>query len=131
MADRPILVIHQMFADLPDPRVERTKRHALLDIITIAVCAVLSGADTWVDVEQWGHAKHDWLTTFLELPGGIPRTTPLDGCSPASIPPRSSAAFTPGSRPFSHRRPARWSPSMGRCCGARMTAGPAAPLSIW
>jgi predicted transposase YbfD/YdcC len=72
MADRPTLVIQQMFGDLPDPRVERTKRHALLDIITIAVCAVVSGADTWVDVEQWGQAKHDWLATFLELPGGIP-----------------------------------------------------------
>jgi predicted transposase YbfD/YdcC len=72
MAERPILVIHQMFADLPDPRVERTKRHQLLDIITIAVCAVVSGADTWVDVEGWGIAKQDWLTTFLELPGGIP-----------------------------------------------------------
>lgn len=72
MAERPILSIHEMFADLPDPRVERTKRHALLDIITIAVCAVVSGADTWVDVEGWGHAKADWLATFLELPGGIP-----------------------------------------------------------
>lgn len=72
MAERPILVIHQMFADLPDPRVERTKRHALLDIITIAVCAVVSGADTWVDVEGWGQAKADWLHTFLDLPNGIP-----------------------------------------------------------
>src|SRR5215203_5390285 len=72
MADRPILVIHQMFADLPDPRIERTKRHPLLDLIAIAVCAVVSGADTWVDVEQWGVAKHDWLATFLDLPGGIP-----------------------------------------------------------
>jgi predicted transposase YbfD/YdcC len=72
MADRPILVIHQMFADLPDPRVERTKRHALLDIITIAVGAVVSGADTWVDVEGWGVAKRDWLATFLDLPNGIP-----------------------------------------------------------
>jgi predicted transposase YbfD/YdcC len=72
MADRPILVIHQMFADLPDPRVERTKRHQLLDLIAIAVCAVVSGADTWVDVEQWGVAKQDWLATFLDLPGGIP-----------------------------------------------------------
>jgi predicted transposase YbfD/YdcC len=72
MAERPILVIHEMFADLPDPRVERTKRHQLLDVITIAVCAVVSGADTWVDVEGWGHAKADWLATFLELPNGIP-----------------------------------------------------------
>jgi predicted transposase YbfD/YdcC len=72
MAERPILVIQQMFADLPDPRVERTKRHQLLDLITIAVCAVVSGADTWVDVEGWGLAKQEWLATFLDLPGGIP-----------------------------------------------------------
>ncbi len=72
MADRPILVIQQMFAELPDPRMERTKRHQLLDVITIAVCAVVSGADTWVDVEQWGHAKVDWLATFLDLPNGSP-----------------------------------------------------------
>jgi predicted transposase YbfD/YdcC len=72
MAERPVLVIQQLFADLPDPRVERTKRHQLLDLITIAVCAVVSGADTWVDVEQWGHAKADWLAAFLDLPNGIP-----------------------------------------------------------
>ena len=72
MADRPILVVQRMVGDLPDPRVARTKRHALLDIITIAVCAVVRGADTWGDVEQWGQAKRDWLATFLALPNGIP-----------------------------------------------------------
>lgn len=56
MADRPVLVLQQLVADLPDPRVEHTKRHALLEIITSAVCAVVSGADTWVDVEGWGLA---------------------------------------------------------------------------
>jgi predicted transposase YbfD/YdcC len=60
------------FATLPDPRVERTKRHQLGDILTIALCAVLCGADTWVDVEAFGHAKHDWLASFLALPNGIP-----------------------------------------------------------
>ena len=60
------------FAALPDPRVDRTKRHALLDVVTIAVGAVLCGADTWVDVETWGKAKLAWLRTWLDLPHGIP-----------------------------------------------------------
>jgi predicted transposase YbfD/YdcC len=66
------LGIHRYFAELPDPRIERTKRHQLLDIIAIAVCAVIAGADSFVDIEQYGHARHDWFATFLELPNGIP-----------------------------------------------------------
>jgi predicted transposase YbfD/YdcC len=72
MVNRPRLVIHRHFDALPDPRIDRTKRHQLLDIITIAVCAVLSGADSWVDVELYGQAKQAWLASFLELPNGIP-----------------------------------------------------------
>ena len=60
------------FATLPDPRVDRTKRHLLLDIIVIAVCAVIGGADTWVDMEEYGRAKYAWLTRFVRLPNGIP-----------------------------------------------------------
>lgn len=72
MAEHARLLIHRHFDTLPDPRIERTKRHQLLDIITITVCAVLSGADSWVDVELYGQAKHDWLASFLALPNGIP-----------------------------------------------------------
>jgi predicted transposase YbfD/YdcC len=57
---------------LPDPRVERTRTHRLSDVITIALCAVLCGANDWVAVETFGHAKEAWLRTFLPLPGGIP-----------------------------------------------------------
>lgn len=60
------------FAALPDPRVERTRRHELLDIVTIALCAVICGADSWVDVELFGRVKEPWLRTFLPLSGGIP-----------------------------------------------------------
>jgi predicted transposase YbfD/YdcC len=60
------------FATLPDPRIERTKRHSLLDILTIALCAVICGADSWVDVELFGNAKLPWLRTILTLPNGIP-----------------------------------------------------------
>jgi hypothetical protein len=57
------------FADLVDPRVERTTHHQLLDIVTIALCAVISGAETCVEIEQWGRAKEDWLTEWLGLGG--------------------------------------------------------------
>jgi predicted transposase YbfD/YdcC len=60
------------FGALPDPRVERAKRHDLLDIVGLSLCAVLCGADTWVDVERFGRAKLDWLRTFLGLSNGIP-----------------------------------------------------------
>lgn len=71
--DAPIrLGIHRYFADLPDPRIERTKRHQLLDIIAISVCAVIAGADSFVDIEHYGHARADWFATFLDLPNGIP-----------------------------------------------------------
>jgi predicted transposase YbfD/YdcC len=66
----PPLLAH--FADLDDPRVERTKHHKLLDILGIALCAVLSGANNFVAIEQFGIAKLDWLKTFLDLPNGIP-----------------------------------------------------------
>jgi predicted transposase YbfD/YdcC len=60
------------FAELPDPRIERSKRHQLLDIIAIALCAVLCGADSWVDVALFGRSKESWLRQFLALPNGIP-----------------------------------------------------------
>lgn len=63
-------VIH--FSRLEDPRLDRQKRHSLLDIIAITVCAVIAGADAWTDVEDFGKAKENWLRTFLELPNGIP-----------------------------------------------------------
>ena len=60
------------FATLEDPRIERSKRHKLLDIITIAICAIICGADSWVHIEMFGRSKEGWFQTFLELPGGIP-----------------------------------------------------------
>jgi hypothetical protein len=66
------ITLQEHFATLEDPRVERTKRHQLLAIIAIALCAVICGADTWVDVEEFGKSKRAWLETFLELPNGIP-----------------------------------------------------------
>lgn len=72
MKIKPKITIADHFADLEDPRIERTKRHQLTDIITISICAVICGADTWVDIESYGHSKYEWLKKFLELPNGIP-----------------------------------------------------------
>ncbi len=68
-ADRCFL---RYFADVPDPRVEYLCEHKLIDIIAMALCAVTCGADSWVEVEEYGHMKEGWLRTFLELPHGIP-----------------------------------------------------------
>ena len=57
---------------LDDPRIDRTKRHKLLDIVTIALCATICGADSWVDIELFGNCKEEWFKSFLELPNGIP-----------------------------------------------------------
>jgi predicted transposase YbfD/YdcC len=68
----PELSIAHHFAALEDPRIDRTKKHSLNDILVIALCAVLGGADSFDDIEEFGRAKRDWLGRFLELPNGIP-----------------------------------------------------------
>ena len=60
------------FADLDDPRVMRTRQHKLIDIIVIAICGVICGSESWVEIEKYGKSKRDWLGTLLELPNGIP-----------------------------------------------------------
>ena len=60
------------FAELRDPRVERNREHLLEEILLIAIAAVLSGAESWNDIADYGEAKREWLKTFLSLPSGIP-----------------------------------------------------------
>lgn len=64
--------IRACFADVPDPRREHGRLHLLSDLIAITVCAVVCGADNWIDVAKYGERKSAWLETFLELPHGIP-----------------------------------------------------------
>jgi predicted transposase YbfD/YdcC len=64
--------IVEYFQALDDPRIERTKRHNLSDIVTIAICGTICGADNWVDIELFGNCKEEWFKSFLELPNGIP-----------------------------------------------------------
>ena len=72
MPDHPSPSILNYFAELEDPRIDRTKEHLLLDIVAIAICAIICGADSWVDIEAYGAAKQGWLAQFLPLPNGIP-----------------------------------------------------------
>ena len=71
MTATPVSLLHH-FADLDDPRSDHTKLHSLLDLIALTLCAVVSGADAWTDVEAYGLNKRSWLETFLDLPNGIP-----------------------------------------------------------
>ena len=58
--------------DLPDPRVNRTRDHELVDILIIAICTLLCGGESFYDMEDFGKAKREWFATFLRLPNGIP-----------------------------------------------------------
>jgi predicted transposase YbfD/YdcC len=69
---RPDLSILRHFAGLQDPRIDRTKKHKLSDILVIALCATLAGAGSFHEIERFGHAKRGWLQGFLQLPNGIP-----------------------------------------------------------
>jgi predicted transposase YbfD/YdcC len=60
------------FAGLPDPRVNRTRKHRLDDILAVALCAVVCGADSFEEIERFGDAREEWLRRFLALPNGIP-----------------------------------------------------------
>lgn len=69
--NNPALLL-EYFRVVRDPRLERNKEHNLLDIIGLTLCAVISGADTFVAIAEYGRTKVDWLKTFLSLPNGIP-----------------------------------------------------------
>ena len=69
---KPAVSFFHHFEALEDPRIDRCKRHRLGDILFLAVCAMLGGANDFVAMEKFGHAKRAWLDKFLELPHGIP-----------------------------------------------------------
>jgi predicted transposase YbfD/YdcC len=64
--------VMRFFMSVDDPRIDRHKAHPLKNIIMIAICSVISGAETFVDMEDFGNARKDWLGSFLDLSGGIP-----------------------------------------------------------
>jgi len=72
MPKKSLGAIEAHFSKVKDPRKDRTKEHKLVDNIVIAICAVICGAEGWVDIELYGKSKLHRLKTFLELPNGNP-----------------------------------------------------------
>lgn len=72
MSDNPLASIQDYFGNIPDPRVQGRCEYPLLEIITIAICAVVAGADSWTEIETFGKSKETWLKQFLALEHGIP-----------------------------------------------------------
>lgn len=70
--EHPHLSLVEHFKSIVDPRVDRTKDHDLIDILVIAICALLCAAESFNDMEDFGKAKEDWFRTFLKLRNGIP-----------------------------------------------------------
>jgi len=63
--------ISDYFSEITNPRVERTKLHKLEDILAIAICATICGAEGWYEMTFFGQCKQAWFETFLELPNGM------------------------------------------------------------
>ena len=72
MDENAIAGLIERFGDLPDSRVEGRTDHDLLDVVVLALCAVMSGAEGWDDIEDWGRARESWLRRYLGLRNGIP-----------------------------------------------------------
>ena len=131
MEERELRDLETIFAQVEDPRIERTKQHRLRDIIILAICGVICGADGWVGIEEFGKAKEAWLTDLLKLPNGNPsHDTPLDESLPSSIPNSLKRVFFNGCR--GSAPPSKGSsPSMGRRADARMIRKQARRRCIW
>lgn len=67
-----LVAVFTPFENLTDPRIARTRVHDLFDLVVVALCGTIAGADTWADIERFGHERLAWLRTFLRLEGGVP-----------------------------------------------------------
>ena len=99
------LALSDHFADLPDPRIDRTKLHSLGDILVLALRAVSGGAESWPDIEAFGYSKHDWFKRFLALPNGIPSHDTFRRVFAALSPAKFAACF------------GRWRAALCAACG--------------
>lgn len=72
MSDKALASIEKCFGDIDDPRVRGRCNYPLIEIIIIAICASIAGAETWTDIETFGKSKEKWLRQFLKLEKGIP-----------------------------------------------------------
>ena len=92
------------FSEVTDPRVERTKLHKLEDILAIAICAIICGAEGWYEMAFFGQCKQQWLKTFLELPNGIPTDDTFRRVISALQPDEFEACFQRWTKAVSNHR---------------------------
>jgi predicted transposase YbfD/YdcC len=92
MAGR-LLAMVSHFEELEDPRIERTRKHSLVDILCLSICAVIAGAEGWEDIEEFGLQKEAWLRRHLRLENGIPSHDTISRVFRALQPQAFEAAF--------------------------------------
>src|SRR5919107_5942692 len=134
------------FAGLADPRATRRCDHRLIDILVIAVCAVVACAESWEDIELYGRSKRVWLKTFLALPNGIPShdtfrrvfmlldPDAFEACFARwarSLGPVGAVAGPGGRGRWRAGSSARWWRSTARPCAARPAAATSAGRCTW
>jgi predicted transposase YbfD/YdcC len=93
MEERDLRDLETIFAQVEDPRMDRTKLHRLRDIIILAICGVICGAEGWVEIEEFGKAKQAWFTELLQLPNGIPSHDPFGRVFALMDPKQFEASF--------------------------------------
>jgi predicted transposase YbfD/YdcC len=103
------------FVNLEDPRNGPAQVHEVLDIIVIAICAILCGANHWTEVEAFGKAKFAWLSTFLALPGGIPSHDTFGRLFRYLDPEAFEASFRQWTAGLRERLPGEVIPFDGKC----------------
>jgi predicted transposase YbfD/YdcC len=102
--------IVECFSDLPDPRVDRNKEHKLIDILVIAICAVIAGCEACTQMAEYGRHKESWLRRFLELPNGIPSHDTFSRVLALIDPGKFQECFM------------RWAAALHRATGGRVVA---------
>lgn len=106
--------------EVPDPRVTATVDHALADILTIALCTILCGGQSFYDMEEFGQVRLDWLKTFLSLCATArPPTTLTTASSRRSTRSNSATAWRAGRRACAACSAAKWWRWTARPCAAR------------
>ena len=95
-------------AQLSDPRIDRSKRHALGDILIISICALLCGAEGFAEMEEFGKAQRAWLGRWLELPRGIPSHDTFGRVFAALVPAQFAEAFTAWNSPAASSPSTTW-----------------------
>lgn len=118
---------------LPDPRGERSKEHELADLLAIALCTLLVGGESFYDMEDFGHARKDWLQTFLRLPNGIPSHDTFNRLFQALDPAAFAEAFAHWTQTL-RRRLAREIVALDGKAARRATAAGQSPrhlVSAW